>query len=93
MGYDYFFHFTATLVQRWCVYLDDSDVEMVCSLNSLSVMSMLKIGLNTIYFTLISQKAQRTYICVLEGADVGAFCDHTWWRNLENSGKNHRNLG
>ena len=42
--------------------------------------------LNTIYFTKITQKAQRTYIRVLEGTDVGEFCGHTWWKP-ENLGK------
>ena len=46
-----------------------------------------KKSLDTIYLTSITQKAERTYIRVLEGADVGAFCGHTWWRKPENRGK------
>ena len=45
----------------------------------------LKKSLNTIYLTLNTQKAQRTYRHVLEGADVGVL----WSYVVEEPGENH----
>ena len=46
-------------------------------------------SLNTIYLTLITQKAQRTYKCILEGADVGVLWSYVVEETGE-PGENHR---
>ena len=55
----------------------------------LDVYGVISLSLNTIYLTLITQKAQRTYKRVLEGTDVGVL----WSYMVEETGEpgeNHR---